>query len=255
MHRYVTRLRGTVLGTVARVPSRRIAAVLLVGAEEALEDFALILRRNAAAGILDHQQSRAGFGAERHPHPPALGRVAERVGQQVARHAGEQRRVALDRGGLVEGSRQRDARGGGLGLILVDDLGDWRGIGTALFLQDAGCQVTLLTSAAAVASGLFHSAADIPTRRRFALGGGKAATHAVLSSWADGAALIRSTLTDEERTETFDWLVVAETPTPRSELSAALESAGVRHHRIGDCVAARRASLAIYEGRRLGLSL
>jgi hypothetical protein len=87
--------------------------------------------------------------------------------------------------------------------------------------------VTVLTSAPAVASGLFHSAADIPTRRRFARGGGETATSAVLASWADGAALIRSTLTDEER----------------------------RHHLIGDCVAARRASLAIYEGRRLGRSL
>ena len=67
--------------------------------------------------------------------------------------------------------------------------------------------------------------------------------------------MIRSTLTDDERTVAFDWMVVAETPTPRSELSTELEAAGVTHHRIGDCVAARRASLAVYEGRRLGLSL
>jgi len=141
-------------------------------------------------------------------------------------------------------------------VLLVDDLGDWRGIGTALFLQEkSGCHVTLLTSAPAVASGLFHSAADIPTRRRFARNGGETATHAVLSSWADGTAVIRSTLTDDERTVAFDWLVVAETPTPRSGLSTELDASGVRHHRIGDCVAARRASLAIYEGRRLGLSL
>jgi 2,4-dienoyl-CoA reductase-like NADH-dependent reductase (Old Yellow Enzyme family) len=141
-------------------------------------------------------------------------------------------------------------------VLLVDDLGDWRGIGTALFLQEkSGCQVTLLTSAPAVASGLFHSAADIPTRRRFARNGGETATHAVLASWAGGTAVIRSTLTDDERTVAFDWLVVAETPTPRSGLSTELDASGVRHHRIGDCVAARRASLAIYEGRRLGLSL
>ena len=53
----------------------------------------------------------------------------------------------------------------------------------------------------------------------------------------------------------FDWLVLAETPTPRAELSTDLEAAGIRHHRIGDCVAARRASLAIYEGRRLAVSV
>jgi hypothetical protein len=115
--------------------------------------------------------------------------------------------------------------------------------------------VTILTSAAAVATGLFHSAADVPARRRFARAGGETATHAVLLSWEHGTARIRSTLTDDERDSSFDWLVVAETPSPRSELSAALDAAGVVHHRIGDCVAARRASLAIYEGRRLGLSL
>ena len=57
-------------------------------------------------------------------------------------------------------------------VLLLDDLGDWRGIGTAMFLQEAGCQVTLATSAAAVAMGLFHSAADGPSRQRFARAGG-----------------------------------------------------------------------------------
>jgi pyruvate/2-oxoglutarate dehydrogenase complex dihydrolipoamide dehydrogenase (E3) component len=146
------------------------------------------------------------------------------------------------------------ARPGGR-VLLLDDLGDWRGIGTAMLLQESGCQVTILTSAAAVAPGLFHSAADVPARRRFARAGGETATHAVLLSWEHGTARLRSTLTDDERDSSFDWLVVAETPSPRSELSAALDAAGVEHHRIGDCVAARRASLAIYEGRRLGLSL
>ena len=36
---------------------------------------------------------------------------------------------------------------------------------------------------------------------------------------------------------------------------AVIDQAGVAHHLIGDCVAARRASVAIYEGRRLGLTL
>jgi hypothetical protein len=67
--------------------------------------------------------------------------------------------------------------------------------------------------------------------------------------------VLRSTLTDVERTESFDWLVVAETPIPRTELSVSLTASGIAHHVIGDCVAARRASLAIYEGRRLALTL
>jgi len=106
-----------------------------------------------------------------------------------------------------------------------------------------------------VASGLFHSAADVPSRRRFALADGETAIHSTLLSWTDGSGVIKSTVTGEEHTAMFDWLVLAETPTPRAELSTDLEAAGIRHHRIGDCVAARRASLAIYEGRCLAVSL
>ncbi len=57
-------------------------------------------------------------------------------------------------------------------VLLLDDLGDWRGIGTAMHLQEAGSQVTLVTAAPAAAGGLFHSAADGPARRRFARAGG-----------------------------------------------------------------------------------
>ena len=139
-------------------------------------------------------------------------------------------------------------------VLLLDDLGDWRGIGTAMLLQEADGQVTLVTAAPAAAGGLFHSAADGPARRRFARAGGEVLPHHVLCSWAPGHAVLRSTLTDAEHTAAFDWLVVAETPVPRTELAAALTAAGIAHHAIGDCVAARRASLAIYEGRTLALS-
>ena len=53
-------------------------------------------------------------------------------------------------------------------VLVLDDLGDWRGLGTAVFLAESGHEVTIATSAAVVAGGLFHSAADVPLRRRFA---------------------------------------------------------------------------------------
>ena len=80
-------------------------------------------------------------------------------------------------------------------VLLLDDLGDWRGIGTAMLLQEAGGQVTLVTAAPAAAGGLFHSAADGPARRRFARAGGEVLPHHVLCSWAPGHAVLRSTLT------------------------------------------------------------
>ena len=116
-------------------------------------------------------------------------------------------------------------------VLLLDDLGDWRGIGTAMHLQEAGCAVTLVTAAPAAAGGLFHSAADGPARRRFARAGGQVLPHHVLRAWAPDRAVLRSTLTDAEHVAGFDWLVVAETPVPRTELATALAEAGIAHHR------------------------
>jgi hypothetical protein len=140
-------------------------------------------------------------------------------------------------------------------VALVDDVGDWRGIGTAMFLQERGCQVTLVTAAPTVAAGLFHSAADEPARQRFARAGGELAPHRVALGWADGGLDLRSTLTGAEERRPFDWLVLAETARARTALGAALAQAGVAHHAIGDCVAPRRASQAIYEGRKAALAL
>jgi hypothetical protein len=52
-----------------------------------------------------------------------------------------------------------------------------------------------------------------------------------------------------------DALVIAETPVSETALATELRSRGVSFHLIGDAVAPRRASLAIYEGRELGRRL
>ncbi len=140
-------------------------------------------------------------------------------------------------------------------VLLLDDLGDWQGIGTAMFLQEHGCDVTIATSAAAVAAGLFHSAADVPARQRFARAGGVMRPHTVVDAWHGDSATLRSTLTGLVASEPFDWLVIAETPRANDELGLELGRAGVAVHQIGDCVAPRRASLAFYEGRALALTL
>ena len=97
-------------------------------------------------------------------------------------------------------------------VLLVDDLGDWRGIGTAMLLQESGCDVTIVTSAPAVAGGLFHSAADVPARRRFAIAGGRMEPHTTVTRWSADGAELRSVLTGECEIRPFDWLVAAETP-------------------------------------------
>ena len=150
---------------------------------------------------------------------------------------------AFDIADVLGGSVELEGR-----VAVIDDVGDWRGIGTAMFLQDAGCSVNLVSSQPTVAAGLFHSAADVPARKRFAGADGVMITNTVATSFTGAKLGLKSVLTGSESEIEVDAVVVAETP-----VSAPLLVDG--HHRIGDCVSPRRASLAIYEGRRLGLRL
>ena len=140
-------------------------------------------------------------------------------------------------------------------VLVLDDLGDWRGLGTALHLAEAGHEVTIVSSAAVIGGGLAHSAADGPLRRRFVAAGGTMRPSTLVTSWADGGARVRSTFGGAEETIAADTLVIAETPVAETSLAAELEGLGVAFHAIGDAVAPRRASLAFYEGRELGLRL
>jgi 2,4-dienoyl-CoA reductase-like NADH-dependent reductase (Old Yellow Enzyme family) len=140
-------------------------------------------------------------------------------------------------------------------VVVLDDLGDWRGLGTAVHLAERTHIVTIVTSAPIVAGGLVHSAADGPLRKRFALAGGQSVTNASVLGWADGLATIRSTLTGVESTIEADALVIAETPVAETALAEDLRSRGLAFRTIGDCVAPRRASLAFLEGRELALHL
>ena len=109
-----------------------------------------------------------------------------------------------------------------------------------------------MTAAAVVGGGLAHSAVDGPLRARFVAAGGRMRPLTVVLGWRPGEATVRSTLDGAVATLSADALVIAETPRPVTDLADGLAARGVAHHVIGDAVAARRASLAIYEGRELG---
>ncbi|MDX1433538.1 MAG: FAD-dependent oxidoreductase [Gammaproteobacteria bacterium] len=143
----------------------------------------------------------------------------------------------------------------GASVLVLDDLNGWHAIGTAVMLAEAGRRVTLLTAAPVAAAELAHSAADGPLRKRFARAGGAVLTSAVVLAWRSGSAHLRSLLDGREWHAEFDSLVLATVCQPRTRLLADLEGAGIRAHAIGDCVAPRRASNAVYEGRRLALAL
>lgn len=138
-------------------------------------------------------------------------------------------------------------------VVVVDDVGDWRGLGTALYLAERGHDVTIVTSAAVVGGGLYHSAADGPLRARFSSAGGTMRPGTVVLSWDGEGATVRSVTSDADERLPADTLVIAETAVAETGLADELRRRGVAFEAIGDCVAPRRASLAIYEGRELAL--
>ena len=140
-------------------------------------------------------------------------------------------------------------------VLVLDDVNDWRGLGTAVHLAETGHDVTILTGAPIIAGGLFHSAADGPLRKRFAAAGGHSVTSSSVLAWANGVASVLSTLNGEASEILADTLVIAETPVVETALAAALTARRIAFHQIGDAVAPRRASLAFYEGRELARRL
>ena len=140
-------------------------------------------------------------------------------------------------------------------VLVLDDLGDWRGLGTALHLAERGHAVTIVTAGPVVAGGLFHSAADVPLRQRFAGAGGRSMTGATVLAWEPGHATIRVEASGALSDLAADSLVIAETAVAVTGLAAELAASDVAFHAVGDCVAPRRASLAFYEGRELGRRL
>ena len=70
----------------------------------------------------------------------------------------------------------------------------------------------------------------------------------------DGATVI-DLLDESERRVDADALVLATVNAPERALADALAESAREVHAIGDCVAARQAPAAVYEGRKLGLEL
>jgi 2,4-dienoyl-CoA reductase-like NADH-dependent reductase (Old Yellow Enzyme family)/thioredoxin reductase len=174
----------------------------------------------------------------------------QRAAPMVERLPGVDREDVLAIHDVLEGRAAPGQR-----VVVLDDLGDWRGAGTALHLAEAGHEVTIVTAAGVIAGGLAHSAADVPLRRRFAAAGGVMLTSTVVDAWDADGAHVRSTLTGRTDRIAADALVIAETPASETGLPDALRAAGVSFQAIGDVVAPRRASLAFYEGRELARRL
>ena len=76
-----------------------------------------------------------------------------------------------------------------------------------------------------------------------------------VKEWHGDGATVIDLLDESERRIDADALVLATVNAPERWLPDALAGSDREVHSIGDCVAARQAPAAIYEGRKLGLSL
>jgi len=156
----------------------------------------------------------------------------------------------------VEDVMSRSARLGEH-IILLDEGGNWRGCGTALYLVEQGYQLTMVSPDPLIGKELARTAADYPLRRRLKAAGVRFMVESGILEWTDRGAGIVSFLDGAEQFIDADSLVLATTNRAEdwvrrelSELENALEC-----HSIGDCVAPGQAAFAFYEGRKLGLAL
>ena len=162
----------------------------------------------------------------------------------------------IERGGVwsPEDVMRREARLGER-VMIVDEGGAWRGVGTAWHLAEQGHQVIVVTPDPYVARDMSRTTADFPVRQRLMQAGAEFHVESVVTEWHGDAASVRNMLSGEVSRVEASALVMATTTMALNDLEVALRETGHAVHLIGDCNAPRNAAFAFYEGRKLGLEL
>jgi 2,4-dienoyl-CoA reductase-like NADH-dependent reductase (Old Yellow Enzyme family)/thioredoxin reductase len=161
----------------------------------------------------------------------------------------------IDRGNVwsVEEVMERSARLGAR-VIVLDEGANWKGGGTALHIAEAGHEVTLITPAASVMMEMARTNADVQLRQRMRELKAVLITEAAIREWHGNAATVTVLGGKDFRLEA-DSLVTSTTNVPDKSLTQALDQRHRPYRTIGDAVAARTAVMAIYEGRKLAMSI
>ena len=140
-------------------------------------------------------------------------------------------------------------------VIVLDEGGHWRGVGTAWHLAEAQHDVTIVTPDAMVGRELARMASDFAARQRLARLGVRFVTESAIAEWTGGAARVVSLLTGETTELEADALVLATGRHADQTVPDALRALGVQPLLIGDANAPRLAAAAIHEGRATALAL
>ena len=151
-----------------------------------------------------------------------------------------------------EAVMRREARLGDA-VVVYDEGGNWRGVGTAWALAEQGKKVTIVTPDAFVGKEIARTAADGAARKRLAvLGVTFLAEHSVMR-WHGNGATVRNLLTGHEQPLPASGLVMATTNRSFDPWPEVVH--GKATFRIGECAAPRLAAYAFHEGRKLALAL
>lgn len=150
-----------------------------------------------------------------------------------------------------EAVMRREARLGDT-VVVYDEGGNWRGVGTAWALAEQGKKVIIVTPDPFVGKEIARTAADGAARKRLAVLGVKFLTEHCVARWHGNGVTVRNMLTGAEETLPASALVMA---TTNRSFDPWPDGFGTKAtHRIGDCTAPRLAAYAFHEGRKLALS-
>ncbi len=160
----------------------------------------------------------------------------------------------LEAGGVwsPEEAMRREARLGDH-VIVYDEGGHWRGVGTAWTLAERGRKVTLVTPDAYVGKEITRTSADGPARVRLARLGVRMVVEHRIARWHGNGVTVQSMLTGAEETIAASGLVMAATNVAFDPFPAAIP--GKVMTRIGDCAAPRLAPFAFHDGRKAGMEV
>ena len=164
--------------------------------------------------------------------------------------------IELDQVWHAEDVMNRSARLG-QSVLMMDDVGTWKGVGTALYLTEKDYKVSIVTPYAVVGRELTRTGADLTVREKLRQAGTEFYPESALDQWLGDRAVITDLLDGSSREVEFDSLVLATVNHPVNELEMELRETApdLEIHAIGDCLSPRQAPAATYEGRKIALEL
>jgi 2,4-dienoyl-CoA reductase (NADPH2) len=140
-------------------------------------------------------------------------------------------------------------------VVVIDEIGFHHATSVAELLADRGCRVEVITPGMVVGQDLGITLDMENWWIRADAKGIVQSTELVPMGFEGGVLSLQHHPTGRMEERRPDWVVCAVPGTPLDALYFELRAAGVEVHRVGDCVAPRRAHAAVVEGERVGASL